>query len=88
MTFITYFLIHWGVMVILYKYNLPSLIAKLANQINVRFFHSLSECEFCIEHHVGIIVMGLFLPFVGIEWMYLIFPFMSASLMNIIKTKR
>lgn len=83
--FIIYFLCNWGLMVILYKYEVKSKIALFGKITKKKFFYLLSECEFCIEHHVGIVTVILFGLFNGWDYSLIIFPFMFASLSNIIK---
>ncbi len=82
--FIYFILIHWGVLVIAYKYEIKSRIQRLSNKMRWKFLHELSECEFCIEHHLAIVPSVLFAIGFG-EWFYLLFPFMGASLFNFIK---
>lgn len=89
----TYFLTHWGVMVVLYKYNVRGVICSISQKFKSRFgkfLHLLSECEFCIEHHVGVLVALVMIIVFFRSWLLIqvIYPFMSAALMNIIKTVR
>ena len=91
--YIIYFLIHWGVMVIALKYNVKNAIYRTALKIQnkktlSRLIYDMSECEFCISHHIGIFVIFPVFAFLGFNWYLLAYPFMSASLMNIIKTKK
>ena len=87
-TFLSYFLVCWGIMTILYKYNVSERIKKLSDKTRIRFFYELSECEFCIEHHASIIPAVFVGVFFGFEWELLAYPIMSASMMNIVKTIR
>ena len=84
--FLIYFLIYWGVLVIAYKYNIKALIRRFASWVKVKFFHDMSECEFCIDHHIGVIVTLLFWVYTGHCVELFFFPIMGASLSNIIKT--
>ena len=86
--FLSYFLMHWGISVILTKYNSKKLLMKVSEKIEVRFLYEMSECEFCMNHHSGILPLVPFMIYYGFEWEWLLIPFMSASLMNIIKTIR
>lgn len=81
-----YFLLMWGVMVILYKYNVKEFLVNVSVRINRRLFYDMSNCEFCIEHHVGVILCCIFGLFSGYELIMFIYPFMFASLSNVIKT--
>ncbi len=90
-----FFLFHWGIMIIFYKYNLSQKIAKLAVWTRIKLLHELSECQFCMNHHVGALIVGgwylfdLYLAqyFIGYETKYLLYPIMSAALINLVVTK-
>lgn len=83
---------------IIYKYNVTKKIADFGKRVKKKFFYNLSECEFCIDHHFGIVAIGVWAlldlviwylhPYLGGYAMYMFYPFLSASLMNIIKTIR
>lgn len=86
--FFYFFLIHWATMAILYKYEISELIHKISVKIGIKFFHEMSQCELCIDHHFGIPVLGILFVLIDFEFefIYLFYPFMSTGLMNIIKT--
>jgi hypothetical protein len=85
-TFLSYFLVYWGITVLFYKYGVPERIALLSRTTKSRLLYELSECEFCMDHHVGIFPAAIFGLIFGYEWTLLAYPFMGASLANIVKT--
>ena len=86
MEFLAFFLIHWGVLIVAYKYSIPRKIEDFGNDRGIKFLYDLGCCEFCIEHHIALLIV----PFFGIwftwEWVLIFYPFMSASLSNVIKS--
>lgn len=83
--FLMFFLVHWGVLVILYKYDLKSMIALFAKKKQIKLFYEISECEFCLDHHVGVFLVLPLLCF-DFSWSYFLYPLMSSALCNIVKT--
>lgn len=86
-----FILIHWGVMVICDKYNLMLKIGDLANIIPIRWLSKLiygvSVCYFCYSHHIGAIIVLpiIYYYFSGWAEILLVYPFLSASFINIIQ---
>lgn len=84
--FLAFFLIQWGLNVIALKYNIGLALTGLSNKTGTKFFHNLGSCDFCISHHLGVIIIPFFVLIFGIDWLFLAYPFMGASLINIVKT--
>lgn len=90
--FVFLFLIYWGFLVIAYKYNIEQLLNDWGNKFSKRFLHKLADCQFCIEHHIGVLIVPFFYWLIyGIEgvrdFILIAFtPFVFASMANIIKT--
>ncbi len=83
-------MIHWGIMVILYKYEIGKKIAALAVRTRIKLLYELSECQFCINHHIALIMLGIWylydlylMDYFGNEIIYLFYPIMSAALINL-----
>ena len=84
--FTIFLLTHWGILVVFYKYKLDLVITNFANKRGSRFLYELSQCKFCMNHHTALIFVPLLFLFCGFNWEYFIYPFISSSLVNIIKT--
>lgn len=83
--FLAYVLLHYGFVLIAGKYNLKGIIQTVAEKTKTKLIYDLSECEFCIGHLVGALFL---LPFVlvrGFEWVHLVYPLMSISLIFMVK---
>lgn len=85
---IKFFLIHWAFMIVLYKYDIKGKILAYSQKTRRKFFYELSQCEFCIEHHVGVILAVLWIILGNWSLELLIYPLMSSALINIVKTIR
>lgn len=81
---IIFFLLHWGVMVIVYKYQLDEKLQMYALVKGNRFLHDLADCAFCFEFWFGVLIL-LCIVLVGMPY-FVLMPFLSTSLMNIIKS--
>lgn len=97
--FFAFVMLHNAAWIICRKYSVNGAVLKLSDltakvKFLSRFFYELSECNFCLSHHVGMAVVGLIWVFGQISGyfhvplIYLIYPLMSASLIHMIYAKR
>ena len=87
-TLIFVFLIMSGIMVVLGKYGLIDKFSLWASGEKVpRIIYKMSGCEFCIEHHLGVIVLVLNDVLTGFHWYDLFIPLMSAGLSSVLKRR-
>ena len=85
--FVSFVLIHYGFLIVLEKYNIKALVSKLSKRLNSRFIYEVSECDFCLSHHIGFIILVPFMMIREFNLIYLLYPFMSISLIYLIKKK-
>ena len=86
--FTVFFLVHWGVMFIFYKYDFDLKLTKLPDSIGGYFgrkLYNLSQCDFCVSFWIALILL-VPLQFIQFDWINTFYPLMSASLINIIYT--
>jgi len=85
-----FFLFHYGIMFILKKNNIVRRLNTLSRMTRrfsklSEFIYDVSECNFCLSHHIGLlIIITLFFIF-KLDYIYLTYPLMSSSIMNIIQ---
>ena len=68
-------------MVIFYKWSIPE---RLYNIFPLSFVDRLTNCEFCLESHIGTLFSVFLFAYSG-EYVVLTYGIMSASLSNLIK---
>ncbi len=49
------------------------------------FIRKMFDCDFCLYHNFGVVIVAIFGIFEGYEWVDLCVPLMSASLINMVK---
>lgn len=81
--FLGYFLVHWGVIVIAEKYNIRKAVQRFARWSGIKLFYDMSECKFCIDHHIGFLLV-VPIAIYDFKLVYIVFAFMSSSLINIV----
>lgn len=84
--FLAFFLVHWAVLIVWYKYNMTKRLEDYSNEKENKFLYELSTCEFCVEHHLAVPLMGVLFLIFEPDWVYLIYPLMSSALSNILKS--
>lgn len=89
---VKFIMFHYGLIIIAEKYNVRSRLKNLAKKIGAkkwgrvlgRFLYEVSECQFCVAHHIGIVPMLFLVLVFGFKLEYLIFPFMSTAFLILI----
>lgn len=79
--FIYFFLLFWWFMLIFYKLDAP---VKIYNRFSNKFIDDLTNCEFCLESHIGTVFALLLFLYCG-DYFVLTFGYMAASLSNLLK---
>ena len=85
--FVAFVLIHYGFLIVLEKHNIKNLVSKLSKRLNSRFLYEVSECDFCLSHHIGLVLLVPFIMVREFNLVYLLYPFMSISLIYLIKKR-
>ena len=75
-----------GLSVIWNKYNLTGALSDLSMKVKSRFIYNLSNCEFCIEHHLAIIPTVILILMINFTVEHTFIPFITSSLLQLIKT--
>jgi hypothetical protein len=82
------FLVFWSLKVIWEKYNIQYKIGELSLKFNSKLLHEISECQFCLEHHLAVVPVLISFLFFKPEWMDIFMPLMIAGLSNLISALR
>jgi len=85
MEFLSFFLVYYYIILLFYKWQLPSLIKK-AQKLPIigRFFYDLSECEFCMENHMALLFAAPLYVYTG-NLVVFLFAIMATALSQLLK---
>lgn len=83
MILLKFFLLHYGILQIMGKYEGRKVLRKLTTK--TKLFYLIAECEFCYNHFGGVLCLPLAFLFWGFGLELLAFPLMSTAFLFIIK---
>lgn len=95
MLLVKFILIHYALILISKKYNVQQKIKALGKKLVGskigdfvgKFLYSVSECVFCLTHHIGIIALPYVFLQASFSWEFLLYPLLSTGALFLITGK-
>lgn len=93
MILLQFILVHYGFLIVAQKYGVQDRVRKFSQSIAKRspklgkFLYEVSECKFCITHHIGALLIPFLVMGNGFAFVYLLYPLMSAGAIFLIEKK-
>jgi len=82
--FLIYILICHGLATMFYKFKIDDWIKGKSKYLGV-FFYELSECRFCMNHHIAVIPAIGFWFLMDADWFILAYPMCYTAFMDIMR---
>jgi hypothetical protein len=87
MILIQFILVHYAFILIAEKYQVRGRLLNVSQVLGRKkitafigkFLYNVSECKFCITHHIGALLLPFLIMGNGFSWIFILYPLMSAG---------
>lgn len=89
---IQFIFVHYAFILIAKKYGVQSWLQRFSQKLGAKkwtqklgkFIYNVSECSFCLTHHIAVLLLPFLFMENGFNWVFFIFPLMSTGALFLI----